>query len=275
MGVSPAPRRKSSSSVAGSFVAADRSPRRPAALTEPRNRIDDLGDRLDVPPARPPTAAAASATWAQRSSGSASSASRAGMGSRPPPRPRAPLGPARAPAVAGACASPPLSPVGQGGAGPECLPASHRRKLPAGAGQTPARCGEHLAGQARSLRRAAQRLRRWLGLAPHHPPAAVNARSRSRNSSGPRGGSRSERSRARRLGVTTGRASSARGEASFRSPLGMLSARTRRPSVLGQARAGKTCRPNASMNGPCSWPTWWRFTSSKPSAAASSIQATC
>ena len=91
----------------------------------------------------------------------------------------------------------------------------------------------------------------------------------------PRGGSWSERSRARRLGATTGRASSARGEASFRSPLGMLSARTRRPSVLGQARAGKTCRPNASMNGPCSWPTWWRFTSSKPSAAASSIQATC
>jgi hypothetical protein len=109
VGVSPAPRRKPSSSVAGSFVAADRSPRRPAALTEPRNRIDDLGDQLDVPPARPSTVAAASATWAQRSSSSASSASRAGMGSRPP-RPRAPLGPARAPAVAGACARPPLSP---------------------------------------------------------------------------------------------------------------------------------------------------------------------
>ena len=166
-------------------------------------------------------------------------------------------------------------PVGQGGEGPECLLASHRRKLPAGAGQTPARCGERLAGEARWLRRAAQRLRRWLGLAHHHPPAAVNARSRSRNSSGSSRRLWSERSRARRLGATTGRASSARGEASFRSPLGMLSARTRRPSVLGQARAGKTCRPNASMNGPCSWPTWWRFTSSKPSAAASSIQATC
>ena len=47
------------------------------------------------------------------------------------------------------------------------------------------------------------------------------------------------------------------------------------PSGSDQARAGRTSRPKASMKGPCSWPTWWRFTSSNPSSAASSIQATC
>jgi hypothetical protein len=50
------------------------------------------------------------------------------------------------------------------------------------------------------------------------------------------------------------------------------------PHVAGRLAAhpgssGRTRSPNASMNGPRSWPTWWSWTDAKPSSASSCSQA--
>jgi hypothetical protein len=69
---------------------------------EPTVRPCDA-DQLEGPPARDSTAAAASATWAQRSSASASSASRAGVGSTPSSAVSASLACARSSGGSGVC----------------------------------------------------------------------------------------------------------------------------------------------------------------------------